>query len=1058
MQIPDAEKAMKKEKIAIPFPHPHPPKDAKYKLQYDRPASINVTGSFPLKIATKTEDTFVIDLVVTMPKSLFQEKDYLNHRYFYKRAYYLACVTAGIKNSTEHEFMIEFDCLNGNQLQPVLVIHPSGNGDADDFSASKCAIRIVLAVPENTFAAHKLRPSSNCVRDQSAPEESAEKTAAPTPFYNATLQSDAAITPYLKLLHSAASKCDAYRDACILGRVWLRQRGFAGTLRKGGFGNFEWAALIAILLQSPSTGGSAKLSPGYSSYQLFKATLQFLAQNNLAKTPYIFDARDITVPKDDLAPAFFDGPRNINLLFKMTPWSYTRLQQEAKATIETLRDSLADHFESTFIVKTNLLTYHYDAVMEIPLSALGLDPAGEDYQQAFTEKCRKLHSTLTRALTDRITSLAVTTPDEAAWKVSAVKPSESQDKSIIINIGTDAANATRTVDLGPSAENKKEAAAFRQFWGEKAELRRFKDGSILESVVWSTKDTQTSVLEQIIRYIITRHITPEAGAEAHLKVDSFAHLIPAGRIQGQSGVTAFALRMNALSQLEKDIRGLVGLPLSIRHINAADPQLRYSAVDVESLQRPADIVIQFEGSARWPDDLCAIQRTKIAFLLKISDLLADEKPTYMTRVGLENQSIPSQNQSYLDIILPTGFSFRLRIHHDREASLLERQLKDKTLDAQSREAAGTALAAYKRDYLQIPAHTQALQRLCTRYPALSPSIRLTKRWFASHLLTPHFSPELIELLVLRTFLQPHPWSVPATASIGFLRTLLWLSRWDWRHVPLIVDLSNADAATAVSEVEGIATGGLDAEAIRKIQTRFEAWRQIDPAMNRVVLFAATNLDQDGTTWSDRGRPEKVVAARMTALARVATAATRAQEDRLLSSLSRSKKEAESMNMDIDTITPESLFISQLSNYDILIRLSPKHLHASKKTSTPRFKNLEIQAGPLSTEEKNNIGYAPAAAFAEDLRQIYGDAALWFWNPENPTVVAGLWNPVVTGQRNWKVKPGWNSVPVAGEKKGKTGGEEDEEGKGVHIVLNKGAICHEIKRLGGDLIAGIEVKG
>jgi hypothetical protein len=32
---------------------------------------------------------------------------------------------------------------------------------------------------------------------------------------------------------------------------------------------------------------------------------------------------------------------------------------------------------------------------------------------------------------------------------------------------------------------KEESASFQAFWGEKSELRRFKDGSILESLVWS---------------------------------------------------------------------------------------------------------------------------------------------------------------------------------------------------------------------------------------------------------------------------------------------------------------------------------------------------------------------------------------------------------------------------------------------------------------------------------------------------------------------------------------------------------------------------------------------
>ena len=42
-------------------------------------------------------------------------------------------------------------------------------------------------------------------------------------------------------------------------------------------------------------------------------------------------------------------------------------------------------------------------------------------------------------------------------------------------------HANRIVDKGPPADHAAEAAAFRAFWGEKAELRRFQDGSILEA-------------------------------------------------------------------------------------------------------------------------------------------------------------------------------------------------------------------------------------------------------------------------------------------------------------------------------------------------------------------------------------------------------------------------------------------------------------------------------------------------------------------------------------------------------------------------------------------------
>jgi U3 small nucleolar RNA-associated protein 22 len=276
-----------------------------------------------LKIVTRSEDNFSIDLVVTMPKSLFTDKDYLNHRYFYKRAYYLACLAAGIKSSKEHKFKLSFDYLNGNQLQPILTVRPNGNGDADDFSSAKCIIRILIALPEHTFPQNKLVPGSNCVRPRGAEDEATTKTLPPTPFYNSTVQSDANVTAYLKLLHVTASKADAFKDACILGRVWLKQRGLGSRTRKGGFGNFEWATLMALLLQ-PDTGiGGQALSTGYSSYQLFKATLQFLARHDLSKKAFMIQAPNVTVPKNDTTPVFFDGPRGQNILFKMNQWSYS---------------------------------------------------------------------------------------------------------------------------------------------------------------------------------------------------------------------------------------------------------------------------------------------------------------------------------------------------------------------------------------------------------------------------------------------------------------------------------------------------------------------------------------------------------------------------------------------------------------------------------------------------------------------------------------------------------------------------------------------------------------
>jgi U3 small nucleolar RNA-associated protein 22 len=72
----------------------------------------------------RSDHTLSVDLMVKMPESLFQEKDFLNYRYFYKRAYYLACIAAGLQESIQNQFTLNYEYLNGNSLHPILVAKP----------------------------------------------------------------------------------------------------------------------------------------------------------------------------------------------------------------------------------------------------------------------------------------------------------------------------------------------------------------------------------------------------------------------------------------------------------------------------------------------------------------------------------------------------------------------------------------------------------------------------------------------------------------------------------------------------------------------------------------------------------------------------------------------------------------------------------------------------------------------------------------------------------------------------------------------------------------------
>lgn len=73
----------------------------------------------------KSDELLSVDMVVVMPSSIFQEKDYLNYRYFYKRAYYLACIVAGLQADISDKFSFEYKYLHGNNLLPILSLRPN---------------------------------------------------------------------------------------------------------------------------------------------------------------------------------------------------------------------------------------------------------------------------------------------------------------------------------------------------------------------------------------------------------------------------------------------------------------------------------------------------------------------------------------------------------------------------------------------------------------------------------------------------------------------------------------------------------------------------------------------------------------------------------------------------------------------------------------------------------------------------------------------------------------------------------------------------------------------
>ncbi|CAD6334060.1 unnamed protein product [Miscanthus lutarioriparius] len=509
-----------------------------------------------------------------------------------------------------------------------------------------------------------------------------------------------------------------------------------------------------------------------------------------AKGLVIQSMKKRTVTKEDIATclktfdvAIFDISGHVNLVFRMTKSAFLELQDEAACALSCLDKCRDGGLEELFMTKVDFGA-KFDSCLRINLKGnskvSALSYCVDDESWRILEK--DVQSLLQRGLTDRTKMIRVlwrSTPSE--WKI-VEGFSEFGSSPLLVGMMVSLEKSFRLVDIGPNPENRIEAIKFRKFWGEKAELRRFKDGNIAESTVWECQSWEKhTIIKRIADYVLMKHLLLQKDDLIHV-VDQLDFCL---LVDGQDPVSSSGALLEAFDTIAKQLRLLDDVPLKISTVQPLDATFRHTSVfppephplaygtNSQRLPKCAatcikslEVMIQLEGSGNWPLDPVAMEKTKAAFLLKIGESLEDQ--------GM----FVSASEDEVNV-LRSGYSFLLKIFHERGLVLQKPVGDDKTQSALSED----------KMLFQRSQHSSMINGLHGRYQVYGPIVRLAKRWISAHLFSSFISEEAVELVVAYIFLKPFPFHAPSRVA-GFLRFLPLLSSFDWTFSPMVIDINN----------------------------------------------------------------------------------------------------------------------------------------------------------------------------------------------------------------------------------------------------------------------------
>ena len=554
----------------------------------------------------------------------------------------------------------------------------------------------------------------------------------------------------------------------------------------------------------------------------FKICLMFLA-NDIMRTVQTdtTDTRDLKSPSAvfNLKLDVRGKCVEVNLFWRVSTSALTEISREAATSLNILLRGGDTAFDRVFL-QPNGFHERYHEFFSIDFRGPSRPSSGvkrKDSNDAdfVSRTTHKLFEVLSFALRDRISAIRIipimvgtdVESDGASFGTNphSFRCSIEQDHwqlsyrifvGLVLN-----ENSGKRVEKGPSADDTDGILRFRKFWGsEKCVLRRFQDGTVLETVLWGS-ESQNSILQsnddiiqEVVRYSLGKHasdIAGVAGGNVHflsssVEKDLSIHLKPLA-------ATSTRQALNIMEELRSIIYKLNdSLPVIIETVSAASPYLRYtslsptqpSTVDVKNdssngafidiLTSPIALVCSVESSGKWPSDPVASETMRRAYLVRVSKLLKKQF------------SISSRYQeNSLDAIY-RGYVFRLFLSTIRQSSVsfsncaLLRSISLKSIVSN----------------LSYPVHHMNIHNLHSKFASYSDTVRLLRSWLAIQMLSDHIPHEAVELLVANSYIGDQVVQAPSTAFEGFRATIKLISEHNWESLPLMVCFSEDGFSSA----------------------------------------------------------------------------------------------------------------------------------------------------------------------------------------------------------------------------------------------------------------------